>query len=1137
MPTDTSGTQLVVVGSSAGGIEALQTFVSTLPRDFPAPIVIAQHLDPKRPSHLGEILERRSTAPVKTVLNKEALVPGQVYVIPSDQNVDVSDGHINLTSSGQASRPSPSINRLFTSAAEVYGEGLIAVILTGTGSDGAAGALEVKKAGGTVVIQNPATATYPSMPQSLAPTAVDFIANVEEIGQLLYDLLIGASSVTQASETKLLRTFLNDVHEFSGLDFTTYKPATILRRLKRRMVATNSPSLDAYLRYLERQPEEYQHLISTFLIKVTEFFRDRELFDTLRRETLPRLIEDARNNSKEIRIWSAGCATGEEAYSIAVLIADALGEELNQFTVRIFATDLDPQAIAFARRGIYSRASLASAPPDLVERYFSQLDGDFEVQKRVRSLVVFGQHDLGRRAPFPHMDLVLCRNVLIYFTSDLQKRVLQLFAYSLRNGGVLVLGKAETTSPLPEFFTPINSLLHIYRRYGEPLLLPKGSANDPLPIQAAATMGQPASVGTRTHFTAPVARPRTSFERLGDAVLTLPVGIAIIDRRYDVLTINPAALRMLSIHRSAVGEDLLHLAEDVPTKPLRRLIDAAFRNLNEHDMEATLEVGAGADLAHSVHIRAFAQAPQHEGDATESVVLLISPAADAIAELPETQEGQPATPDPKAPGASLATRGSKQAREQTKEQTTDSAQSRIAALEKQVQALTTANRQYLDANEDLAQMNLTLRQSNEEYLVTTEELQAASEEVETLNEELQASNEELETLNEELQATVEELNTANDDLESRSHELQRAALTLDQQRRTTEMEREWLAAILANIGDAVLVVDALGATVQTNTAYVRMFGGAEADFTPEDRNGQPIAAENTPTGRTLRGVAGVTEFSLTDADGTQREFEANGKPTRSGETITGGVIIIRDVTARNRLQSEFLARAAHELRTPLTSAHAALQLLASRARSANPSSAERYIAIADTQIRRLGGLISDLVDVALLQSGKLDLQLAPVDITAIARSAVDALQPIITQQLELQTVDEPLILQGDALRLEQVFHNLLTNAAKYAPKSEAITMRVRRLDDAAEISVHDRGPGIAQEDATRLFTRFFQADRPDSATHGGMGLGLFIVRQIVLAHGGDVSVESAPGDGATFIVRLPLAGRSTDQSESGSAAK
>ncbi|HEY8323442.1 MAG TPA: ATP-binding protein, partial [Ktedonobacterales bacterium] len=459
-------------------------------------------------------------------------------------------------------------------------------------------------------------------------------------------------------------------------------------------------------------------------------------------------------------------------------------------------------------------------------------------------------------------------------------------------------------------------------------------------------------------------------------------------------------------------------------------------------------------------------------------------------------------------------------------------QMHAAALEQQVQSLTLSNRQYLDANEGLAQANLNLRQSNEEFLVTTEELQAASEEVETLNEELQASNEELETLNEELQATVEELNTANDDLESRSHELQRAALSLEEQRRTTETEREWLAAILANIADAVLVIDALGDTVQTNAAYAQMFGGADADFDPEDLHGHPLEPENTPHGRTLRGLSGVTEFALTDADGNQSEFEANGQPLRSGDTITGGVIIIRDVTARNRLQSEFLARAAHELRTPLTSAQAALQLLISRGMGESQPLAERYLTIAHTQVKRLGALISDLVDVALLQSGKLDLQIIAVDLAVIARSAVEALEPTITQRIDLDIESEPLIVQGDALRLEQVFHNLLMNSANYAPVSEAIDVRLRRRGDAAEITVQDHGPGITQIDTARLFTRFYQANRPDNATHGGLGLGLFIVRQIVLAHDGEVDVHSIPGDGATFSVRLPLSDV-TDQAAGG----
>jgi two-component system CheB/CheR fusion protein len=606
---------------------------------------------------------------------------------------------------------------------------------------------------------------------------------------------------------------------------------------------------------------------------------------------------------------------------------------------------------------------------------------------------------------------------------------------------------------------------------------------------------------------------RTSFERLGDAVLNLPVGIAIVDRRYDVLTINAAALRLLEIHRSATGEDLLHLAENVPSKPLRRVIDAAFRNLIEAEMQATLEVGGEATEHHNVHIRTFPQPPQREGGVIESVVLLINPAA-----APKPGPA-PAAAAPRRKGAA----GQPEA---------DLQLARIATLEEQVKSLTAANRQYQDANEDLAQSNLNLRQSNEEFLVTTEELQAASEEVETLNEELQASNEELETLNEELQATVEELNTANDDLEMRGHELQRLASSLDEQRRTIEVERARLAAILANICDAVLVIDATGVIVQTNPAYAQMFGGAEASFAPEDFAGTLLTPEGTAQGRALRGKSGVTEFAITDEDGVQREFEANGQPLWAGNAVSGGVIIIRDVTERNRLQTEFLARAAHELRTPLTSAQASLQLLISRGAKLSPLNAEHYLSIAYAQTRRLGALIGDLVDVARLQSGKLELKLETVDIAAVTRNAVDAIEPTISQRIDLKIADEPLMARGDALRLEQVIHNLLTNAAKYAPDAEAIDVRVQRQGDQAEIAIQDHGPGIAEADAARIFGRFYQVSHAGIAGPSGLGLGLFIVRQIMLGHDGNISVDTEVNKGSNFIVRLPLSGAASATEES-----
>lgn len=1116
MAADSSNTQLVVVGSSAGGVEALQTLVSSLPRDFPAPLLIAQHLDPRRPSHLEEILSRRSALPVATVLDHEALVPGKVFVIPADQHVEISDCHLKLRDHVDGVRPKPSINLLFSSAAEAYGEGLIAVILTGTGSDGAACALQVKKAGGTVVIQNSATASYPSMPQSLAPTSVDFVANIEEMSQLLYALLTGASSLTQASEAKALRDFLAQVHARSGFDFAHYKPATILRRLKRRMVATGADSLDTYLKHLDQQPEEYQRLISIFLIKVTEFFRDKKLFDALRYEILPRLIEEARGRSRELRIWSAGCATGEEAYSIAALVAEALGEELEQFSVRIFATDLDAQAISFARRGIYPSSALTGAPAELVDRYFTKVDGNYEVQKRIRSLVVFGQHDLGGRAPFPHIDLVLCRNVLIYFGPDLQRRALQLFAYSLRNGGILALGKAETISPLSDYFIPINALLRIYRRQGEQLLIPAEQIQAAAPPQSKPLVSSRPSALSRLSKGEPSsARTRTSTDRLGDTMLGLPIGIAIVDRRYDIQTINAAALRLLGILRPAVGEDILHLAEGVSQKALRSVIDAAFRNLSKDELDAVLTVDSGVGEQLTIHVRAHRQYSQHDAGVVESVALEISEISPHLHEAlaREWTNQQEATQS-----------GVGRDEPQGAEETTLRQQQEIEQLRSEAHKLMMANRELREANADLTTTNLDLRQSNEEFLVTTEELQASSEEVETLNEELQARNEELETLNEDMQATVEELNTSNDDMESRSHELQELASDLDTQRRTSEAERLRLEAILVNMGDAVLVIDAAGELVLTNAAYARMFGGEKATFTPEDERGRPLAPETLPQRRTARGESCSMEFTLPGPYGDLRWFEANGQPLISDNKVQGGVIIIRDITDRSlrRLQNEFLAQAAHELRTPLTSVQAALQLVMERGSRWSQQSIERNLSIAVTQVRRLGALVSDLVDVARLQNGKLNLQFAPINVADMTREAVNALQLSIAQRIELTVQDDILIVRGNALRIEQVIDNILMNAAKYAPHTDHIDVQVRRNSEYVEIVIQDEGPGMEELEASRLFSRFYQAAQSDNTTHGGLGLGLFITHELVIAHGGDISVETAPGVGSTFIVRLPL---------------
>ena len=532
MPGKHAFSQLVVIGASAGGIEALSTLVSTLPRDLPAPIVIAQHLDPALPSRLGTILTRHSTLPVRTVTERMPLEPGVVFVVPSNRDVEIADHEVRLRTDS-AGRSRPSVDLLLSSAAQAYGDDLIAVILTGSGSDGTAGARAVKAAGGTVVIQTPQTARFPAMPQSLAPTTVDITANLEDMGSVLQALLADPATPRETTETEeeTLQALLAQVQARQGIDFTQYKPPTIRRRLQRRLVATGTDTLATYSAYVQSHPEEYERLTSSFLIKVTEFYRDPELFAYLRAQVLPELIARARTQDNELRLWSAGCATGEEAYSLAILVADALGDELERFTVRIFATDLDPTAIAFARRGVYPAAALASLPDNLIARYFTPVDGAYALSKRVRGLVVFGQHDLGQRPPFPRIDLCVCRNVLIYFTADLQQRALRLFAFALRDGGLLVLGKAETTSPLPASFVSLDRHLKIYRRQGERLLiLPPETWDTSLAPPTPVDLHAPARVGPAGTRGDPLHPPPFNTPEQ-DILSQLPVGVVVVDRQ------------------------------------------------------------------------------------------------------------------------------------------------------------------------------------------------------------------------------------------------------------------------------------------------------------------------------------------------------------------------------------------------------------------------------------------------------------------------------------------------------------------------------------------------------------------------------------------------------------------------------
>ena len=1184
--------QLVVVGSSAGGIEALSILVASLPTPFEVPMVIAQHLDPKRLSHLAEILRRHTALTVVSVEREELLKPNTIYVVPSNHHVEITDHDVKLLPDGDG-RPTPSVNLLLTSAAEVYNEKLIAVILTGTGSDGTAGARTVHERGGTVIIQNPQTAAYPGMPESLEPETVDFVADLADIGSILAELINGkAPGLPQIHTQQDLQPFLTQVHEQTGIDFSTYKPATILRRLQRRMVATDTQNLPDYSEYLKVNPDEYDLLVADFLIKVTEFMRDPELFTYLREQILPKLIEYSRlTKNKELRFWSAGCATGEEAYSLAILLFELLGQELTRFNIKIFATDLDSDAIAFARRGFFTTKSLAKLPPQLVERYFvaSPKGMGYEVKKQVRNLVVFGEHDLSQRAPFPRIDIVLCRNVLIYFNRELQEHALQLFAFALRDEGYLVLGRTETVSPLAAFFDEVDAHQRVYLRQGVRRLNPpfslKNDKSTSLPLPHAKPNGAQKPrlpVVERGLFQMQEEARHNRLSR-DNLLLKLPVGVVVVDSHFDIVEINAAARRQLSIHTVAIGEDFVHLIQNIPPREIGAAITSAIRENTVSHMEPVevphLTTGEATFLQLSCYPQPGADLIEHTGGVIsknegqgqgqgQKVLIIVSDLTrevtaqrqlkqdnihqqelagelnQRILSLEQTNiDLQSDKTQLEQELSELKTTELNHLRQELERITTEQAaakeqQAEVAlAHTSQMEKLVKVNRDLLAANEEVTSQNAALRTDNEEFIMHAEEAQAAIEEADTLNEEMQATNEELETLNEELQATVEELNNTNSDLVVQGEDLSTMAEELRVQQQHSERDKAQLEAILANMADALVVVDSHGEVLLTNAAYQDLLRTTTDKLVLLDEEGEkPLQAENTPLALAARGEAFNLVFNFRDAKGRRHWLEATGQPVRGEDMEDRGVVVLRNITERSlrHLQEQFLSLVGHELRTPLTVVKGYSHLIGRwfGKQEGDFEMPLSYLAQVLTNVATLQHLIEDLVDINRLQNGKFNITFEPVRLDTLLAQVVENSQLLTTIPIEVEPPstssgedeDEPIWVKGDAVRLQQVFTNLINNAITHAPTSPKLCLSLRRVvgSDHAEIRVQDFGAGIKAGHLAEVFNQFYQVTQGELAKSRGLGVGLFICQQIVQAHGGTIRVESIEGEGATFIVQLPL---------------
>lgn len=450
-PTDDFA--IVGVGASAGGLEALRPLLAGLPDDVGVAYVIAQHLDPKHSSALVELLARGTPLRVSEIQDGMTVQRNEIYITPPDRNAVFNHGVLHLSRPTTSFGPKPSVDMLFISLAEGCRERGVGIVLSGTGSDGAHGVRSIRANGGITLAQDPSTAKYDGMPgAAIATNCVDLVLPPEKMGAELRHVLerppMLAPTPKEGARGSLERVF-SLLLEQTGCDFSGYKPSTISRRIQRRMVTKKVAELQDYVALLQRSPDEVKLLFRDVLISVTEFFRDPDVFKALQR-TFSQIVA-GKKKGDDIRIWVPGCASGEEAYTVAILLADALGDRISGLNIQIFATDIDEEALLLGRYCHYPPAAVASLPKDLVDRYFVHSDGGFAVAKRIRDLVIFAKHDLVKDPPFSHLDFISCRNVLIYFNTKLQERVVAMFHYALESGGYLLLGKSESVGSIRTF--------------------------------------------------------------------------------------------------------------------------------------------------------------------------------------------------------------------------------------------------------------------------------------------------------------------------------------------------------------------------------------------------------------------------------------------------------------------------------------------------------------------------------------------------------------------------------------------------------------------------------------------------------------------------------------------------------------
>lgn len=703
---------IVGIGASAGGLEALTTFFKSLKGKPNATFIIAQHLAPHSKSMMVELLARHTKLPVIQIKDHLVLEPGVISIVPPNFDVTAIDGELRLSRAGNETRPKPSVDTLFESLSQVYKKRAIGIVLSGTGSDGAEGIRAIKENGGMTFAQSGEDAKYDGMPNSAVNTGfVDSVLSAEQLAKNLFKLIEEKGKVASPpkdlnkEDTIDFKVILKYLKDESGADFSQYKISTIQRRIEKRLAVLKLTSLAEYYEFLRENPSELGNLSQNLLVSVTSFFRDEEAWDEVSK-CLETIIRE-KKTGETLRIWCAGCATGEEPYTTAFLVNDILEKSGIQISVKIFATDLDHEALAIARAGMYTIDDVKGLPQETLDKYFEKKDKYYIVKKIIRDWIVFARQDLIQNPPFVKTDLITCRNVLIYFEPKLQTKVFEIFHYALKPGGVLFLGKSESINN--NLFEAIDKKQKIFRR---------------LNVPSKFTQSSRYSVGS--HLQATLNKKKAaSVKILEEAPLLilkqLEIAGAVVDEDSVIQHIIGDLSQFISIPTGQPDFRLSNLLHKDANVEFTIFLKKALKENKTYKSRKYPSTNAKKTFTFCV------KALPREDDSEKQLFLVTFETGKQQQLHTQIHPGDPAYA------------------------------SKLIELEQEV-AVTKENLQTVI--EELEVSNEELQSLNEELSSANEELQASNEELETTNEELQSTNEELMTLNEELNIKTSELRTA-----------------------------------------------------------------------------------------------------------------------------------------------------------------------------------------------------------------------------------------------------------------------------------------------------------------------------------------------------------------------------------------